>query len=197
MRGLRSKLTPVRRKKKDGTVYWAARGFVPIRRPDGTFARQRVELSLRGNTAAARQEEVDRLNTAYEERALHDPLTFSRAYMNYIEHHAVPLYAEKILASLGERQCCEISDTLMVELARSMFGPRAKTSYVNRHLYTPVLAILRMALKERAPQLTRPKGHKETRRRWRLSHSSLCTAADWATRSAASRVTSTPKPELY
>ena len=162
MRGFRSKLTAVRRKRKDGSHYWAARGFVPVKRPDGTFARQRVELSLGGNTAAARREEVDRLNAAYEERALHDPLTFSRAYMNYIEHHAVPLHAEKILADLGERQCCEINDTVMVELSRTIFGPHAKASYVNRHLYTPVLAILRMALKERAPQLARPKGHKES-----------------------------------
>jgi integrase len=162
MRGFRSKLAPVRRKKKDGSVYWAARGFVPVKRPDGTFARRRVELSLGGNTATARQEEVDRLNAAYEERALHDPLTFSRAYMNHIEHHAVPLYAEEILASLGERQCREINDTVMVELSRTLFGPHAKASYVNRHLYTPVLAILRMALKERAPQLARPKGHKES-----------------------------------
>ena len=149
-------------KRRMAPIYWAARGFVPVKRPDGTFARRRVELSLGGNTATARQEEVDRLNAAYEERALHDPLTFSRAYMNHIEHHAVPLYAEEILASLGERQCREINDTVMVELSRTLFGPHAKASYVNRHLYTPVLAILRMALKERAPQLARPKGHKES-----------------------------------
>ena len=80
---------------------------------------RRVEHSLGGNTAAARREEVDRLDAGYEERATSDPLTFSRAFMNYIEHHALPLYAEKILASLGERQCCEIDDTVMVELSRT------------------------------------------------------------------------------
>ena len=43
-----------------------------------------------------------------------------------------------------------------------MFAPNAAASYVNRHFYTPVIAILNMALKERAPRLTRPEGHKES-----------------------------------
>lgn len=163
MQGYRSKLKPVKRRKKDGTTYWAARGFVPQRRPDGSFARARVEIGIGGDTAAARQAEVDRLNVGYEERALRIPLTFSRAYTNYIEAgYSVPIYAEKILAHLGVRQCTEIDDTVMLDLAKAIFAKDAAPSYVNRHLYTPVCAVLTMALKELAPRLTRPKGHKNT-----------------------------------
>jgi integrase len=168
MRGFRAKLKAVRRKKKDGTTYWAARGFVPERQPDGTFARRRVEHGIGGLTAAARQTEVDKLNSGYEERALHVPLTFSRAYLNYIEHNDVPIYFKKILdgvgdtPGLGERQCREIDDTIMITLSQAMFAEDASPAYINRHLYTPVLAILRMALKEHAPQLTRPKGYKDS-----------------------------------
>ena len=50
----------------------------------------------------------------------------------------------------------------MVDLSRNLFRESAKASYVNRHLYTPVLAILRMGLKELAPQLERPKGYKDS-----------------------------------
>ena len=94
MRSLRAKLKAVRRKKKNGTVYWSARGSVPIRTPDGNFARKRVEHGLSGNTAAARQVEIDRLSKAYEEQVHHEHLTFARAYLNYIQAgHPIPLYA--------------------------------------------------------------------------------------------------------
>lgn len=164
IRNIRAKLKPVRRRKKDGTTYWAARGFVPVRAPDGSIARRRVEHSIDGDTAAARQEETDKLNKLYEERAtaITRPLTFAKAYTNYINlGYPVPFFGEEILKHIGIRQCQEIDDSVMVELAKKLFGPDARPSYVNRHLYTPVLSILRKALKEKAPQLTRPKGYKD------------------------------------
>ncbi len=162
MRGHRSKLSAVRRKKKDGAVVWMARGFVPVRRPDGTFARQRVEHRLGGHTATSRQAEIDTLSKGYEERALHVPLTFARAYINYVESgKPVPLYAERILDQIGVMQCAAIDDTVMVALKKTLFRADAAAAYVNRHLHTPVAAILRQSLREHAPQLTRPKGHKD------------------------------------
>lgn len=164
IRNIRAKLKPVRRRKKDGTTYWAARGFVPVRTPDGSIARRRVEHSLGGDTAKARQEETDRLNRLYEERALaiERPLTFAKAYTNYIElGHPVPIYGEQILKHIGLMQCQDIDDTVMVELTKKLFRPDAKPSYINRHLYTPVMAVLRLALKGKAPQLSRPKGYKD------------------------------------
>lgn len=162
MRGYRSKLRAVKRQKKNGVTYWAARGFVPIRRPDGSFARRRVEISIGGDTATARQVEIDRLNDGYEDRAERVPLTFSKAYTNYIEaNFPVPLYAERILAHIGVRQCHEIDDSVMNEARKHLFKPDAKASYVNRHLYTPVIAVLNMALTVK-PKITRPNGHKES-----------------------------------
>lgn len=164
VRNIRGKLKPVRRRKKDGTTYWAARGFVPVREADGSITRRRAEHSIGGDTAAARQAETDRLNKLYEERAtaITRPLTFAKAYTNYVDlGFPVPIYGEKILKHIGLRQCQEIDDTLMVELAKLVFKQDARPSYINRHLYTPVLSILRKALKEKAPLLTRPKGYKD------------------------------------
>lgn len=164
IRNIRAKLKPVRRRKKDGTTYWAARGFVPVRTPDGSIARRRVEHGIDGDTAAKRQEKTDELNRLYEERAtaITRPLTFARAYTNYVKTgHPVPFYGVAILKHIGLRQCQDIDDTIMVELVEKLFAEDARPSYINRHLYTPVLAILRMALKDKAPKLTRPKGHKD------------------------------------
>lgn len=161
MRASRAKIKAVRRRRPDGSIHWAARGYVPARTPDGRLVRRRIEHSLAGLSAADRAKEVDRLNAAYETASAHTPLTFVRAYTNYVENgHPVPLYYKQILHHLAGRQCHEIDDTAMLAAARAMFKPGAKASYVNRHLYTPVMAVLKMALRERAPHLTRPKGHK-------------------------------------
>jgi integrase len=161
MPSIRAKLHAFKRLRK-GKPYWTARGSVPVRLPDGTIARRRIERGISGNTSAARQVEIDRLSKAYEEATQHEHLTFARAYLNYIQAgHPVPLYAEKILGDLGVRQAAAIDDTVLVELAGKLFAKGARPSYVNRHLYTPVSAVLRMALRERAPMLTRPRGHKE------------------------------------
>lgn len=164
VRNIRGKLRPVRRRKRDGATYWAARGFVPVREADGRITRRRVEHGIGGDTAAARQEAADKLNRLYEERAtaVTRPLTFAKAYTNYIDlGFPVPIYGEAILRHIGVRQCHEIDDTIMVDLQKALFKADAKPSYINRHLYTPVLAILRKGLKEKAPLLTRPKGYKD------------------------------------
>lgn len=167
MQGYRSKLKPVKRRKKtkEGTfeTYWVARGFIPVRRRDGTFARRRIERSLGGNTAKERQAEADKLNRAFEDAAQNISLTFAKAYNNYIGvGKEVPVLGVQILQELGVRQCCEIDDGVMLAAKDAMFNADAKPSYINRHLYTPVIAILHMALKEAAPELTRPEGHKNS-----------------------------------
>jgi len=167
MQGYRSKLKPIKRRKKtkEGTfeTYWVARGFIPVRRRDGTFARRRIERSLGGHTAKERQAEVDKLNQAFEDSAQNVSLTFAKAYNNYIGvGKEVPMLGEQILHELGVRQCIEIDDSVMLAAKQAIFKPDAKPSYINRHLYTPVHAILKMALKEATPQLTRPEGHKDS-----------------------------------
>jgi len=163
MRQIRSKLRAIKRKRSDGVIYWAARGVAPIREEDGSLTFRRFQHRLDSDTAAGRQAEVDALNRAYEDAATRAerPITFALALKNYLDaKHSVPLYAEKLVLYLGARLCADINDTVMNEVRSKMFAPDAAASYINRHLYTPVIAILAMALKEKAPHLTRPKGHK-------------------------------------
>lgn len=163
MRGYRAKLRPVqRRHRKTGALQWFARGFVPVRLADGTFGRRRVEHRIAGRSVKERQEECDRLNKEYEDVARNVPLTFAKAYLAYVgAGHQSPLYAEKILESLGVMQCHAIDDAAVQDARKLIFKADASPAYVNRHLYTPVLAILKMALKEAAPALKRPIGHSD------------------------------------
>jgi integrase len=147
-------------KKADGSDYYVARGSIPVRQANGTIARARKEISIRGNTKAAREEEVNKLNRHFEELASQNPTTFNRAYLNYIGiGKAVPEFAEQLIEEAGDVKCTDFNDALMLDLRKKLFQPDASPSYVNRHLYTPVIAILNMALKKEAPELTRPEGH--------------------------------------
>lgn len=160
---IRAKLKPELRR-----GYWVARGFVPVRTADGKIARRRVERGIGPDlgTKAEREAYCDRLNRLYEERALcrTKSMTFSRAYSNYIgAGYAVPLYGERILKALGTLNVDEIDDSSMLAAVKRVFPNRGKASYLNRHLYSPVIAILNMASKSGAcprANLTRPAGHK-------------------------------------
>lgn len=160
---IRSKLKPEFRK-----GYWFARGFVPIRQADGSIARRRVERGVGPDlkTKAERQAYCDTLNRYYEERALAivKPMTFAKAYTNYVEAgHRVPYRGERILKCLGMMQVAEIDDSAMLRAAKVVFPRGVKPGTVNRHLYSPVIAILNMASKSKAcsrANLTRPVGHK-------------------------------------
>lgn len=156
----RAKLSVVLRAKKGAKAYWAARGSVPIRHADGSLTSERREFSLNGATAKAREEEAAEIGANHEADARHVPLTFAKAYTNYVKWKGDPLYGEKLLLLLGPRQCRSIDDSVMIEVAGQMFKPDAKAAYVNRHFYTPVIAILKMGLKQ-SPPITRPAGHKE------------------------------------
>jgi integrase len=87
-------------------------------------------------------------------------VSFARAYTIYLKKHKpLPYYGTEILEYIGETMCHEIDDGLMVELADELWPDDAAPATLNRHLYTPVIAILRMALGKAAPDLVRPAGH--------------------------------------
>src|ERR1700682_228144 len=118
---IRAKLKPEFRKGS-----WFARGFVPIRQPDGSIARRRVERGLGADlkTKAERETYCDTLNRYYEERALAivKPMTFSNAYTNYVEAgHQVPYRGERILKCLGIMQVTDIDDTTMLRAVKVVF----------------------------------------------------------------------------
>ncbi len=155
-------LAPVERR-KGRTIYWQARGQVPIRENGGIGSR-RIERGFGPDckTAGDREKQCAAWNAEYEERFRNPKriITFARAYTNYLsKQHALPYYGEEILEALGPLSCEDIDDTLMADLTEDLWPDGAAPATVNRYLYTPVLAILHMALKEKAPQLARPKDH--------------------------------------
>ncbi len=164
---------------RDGTIraklktefrkgYWVARGYVPVRRADGTIARRRVERGIGPDltTRAAREAYCDRLNRIYEDRAtgMVRTMTFAKAYTNYIEAgNPVPVAGDRILKALSSLNVADIDDSVMLEALKIVFPKPRKASTINRHLYSPVIAILNMVSKSRVcpkANLTRPKGHK-------------------------------------
>jgi integrase len=101
----------------------------------------------------------------FEERALSSkrPLTFAKAMMNYLDlGKREPKFAKKLLQFFGTTLVSEIDNTMMLEAKRAMFPAGSKAPYVNRHLYTPVVAILNLASKDKAcdvPKFERPENY--------------------------------------
>jgi len=165
---IRATLKPASRI-KNGVTYWSARGNVPVKKEDGTIAHQRVDIGLgKAANAAERKAECARLNSEYEERAKASGkrMTFARACMNYWDAGHEPCFmSDRIIAAIGDMNCADIDDTVMLRVAQKLFRREASPGYVNRHLYTPVNAVLKMASKSKVcppPDLTRPKGHKSS-----------------------------------
>jgi len=161
----RATLTPVERV-KGGKVYWAARGHIPVWEADGAVGSRRVErgFGVDARTETQRLAKCAAWNLEYEERFRNPKklITFAKAYKTYLaKNHPAPWKGEEILLGIGEMQCSQIDDEAMVDLAEEIWPDGVAPSTLNRHLYSPVIAILHLALKEKAPELARPEGHNE------------------------------------
>jgi hypothetical protein len=139
----------------NGKAYWTARGYVPVRQADGSVKSVRIEpgISASIRTEAGRQAFCEKLNREYEERA-QEPyaISFASAYLKYMRRKQAkpaPYYSVPILEFFGEMACKDITDDLMDELVDEIFPDGAAPATINRHIYTPVIAILHMALRER------------------------------------------------
>lgn len=62
---------------------------------------------------------------------------------------------------MGEFYCAEVNDSAVLDLVDDIWPDGASPKTINRHVYTPIIAALHMALREKAPQLQRPKGHRD------------------------------------
>jgi integrase len=151
---------------KGGTLIWQARGSIPVRNPDGSIGSRRIERGFGPDitTKNQRQAKCAEWNHEYEER-FRNPrqmITFARAFRTYVRKgHPVPMYARQIVEYLGLTQCSDIDDAVMEDLAEELWPEGAAAATVNRHLYSPVLSILRISLKEKRPMLERPKGYRD------------------------------------
>lgn len=158
-------LHPVART-KNGNTYWVARGVVPIKRSNGEVASRSVERSFGPDirTEGQRLAQCAEWNREYEQifREPWRSLTFARAYQNYIgKGHPLPWKAEAILAGIGEMYCAEINDSVVHDLAEDIWPDGVSAKTLNRHIYSPIISILHVNLKEKAPHLSRPKGHRD------------------------------------
>jgi integrase len=162
---IRSSISPYKRVKR-GKILWIARGTYPERQPDGTIRRQRYEEGITGKTGRARQEYCDALNSSYEQKALAvvRPRTFREAMKTYLgKRHQRPVWHDRLLAELGELLCHEIKDDRVTELTEK-YAKGLSASYINRHYYTPIKAVLKLASEAGCcdvPNFRRPKGHKD------------------------------------
>lgn len=158
-------LSPVARA-KNGKTYWVARGYVPVRLGDGTVGSRRVERGFGPDLRSEGQRlaQCTEWNREYEERFRNpwQTITFARAFKNYLgKGHPLPWKAEPIVRYMGEMLCTEINDSVMDDLGCELWPDGVSPKTLNRHLYSPVIAVLNQALKEKAPRLARPKGHRE------------------------------------
>lgn len=158
-------LAPVSRAKA-GKTYWVARGYIPIRLSDGSVGSRRVERGFGPDirTEVQRAAKCAEWNREYEERFRNpwQTITIARAFKNYLgKGHPIPWKAEPILRYMGEMLCTEINDSIMDDLGCELWPDGVSPKTLNRHLYSPVIAVLNQALKEKAPHLTRPKGHRD------------------------------------
>jgi hypothetical protein len=151
---------------KGGKTFWVARGVVPIRRSNGEIVSRPVERGFGPDirTESQRLSQCAEWNREYE-LLFKEPwrsLTFARAYINYIgKGHPVPWKAEAILEGIGELCCAEIDDSVIHELCEDIWPEGVSAKTLNRHIYSPVISILHVNLKQNAPHLSRPKGHRD------------------------------------
>lgn len=161
----RATIHPVARTKA-GKTYWVARGVVPIKRSTGEVASRPVERGFPDDirTESQRLSQCEKWNREAEE-LFQNPwraLTFARAFKSYLKTgHPLPWKAEAIVQGIGEMYCAEITDSVICDLAEEIWPDGVSPKTLNRHLYSPVISILHVSLKEKAPHLQRPKGHNE------------------------------------
>lgn len=160
---IRSTLKPYWHKRRRK---WYARGTYPIRHEDGQIERRRGFIGAGHDSRAACRQECDRLNGLYEQDARRAQgersLTFAEGVVNYLTAGGDDRFlTERLILEIGHLDCRSIDDTRMGELVRLFFPGGAKPSTINRDLYTPVIAVLRMAAKGQSwkPEIARPKGH--------------------------------------
>lgn len=146
---------------------WYARGSIPVRGPDGTVRRRRVERSAGADCKSERQCKAfcDRLNAQIEERlkTVRKSRSFAKAMDLYLAAgKPKPKFAVRLAQHLGLYECVDIDQAVLADAAAEIFPEDAKPGYVNRHLFTPVNAILTMAARDKVcdkPAFVRPKGY--------------------------------------
>lgn len=155
--------------KKDGTVIYTYRGKLPFRKADGTLEYRSCERGTGAGTLAEARIIGKQIERAHHER-LNLPLaeavderervTFAMAALSYMQSGGERTYLAPILEHIGKTPLGDVTQELVQELVAAKAG--CKASYINRIIFTPILAVLNHAAKLKMcppPILIRPKGH--------------------------------------
>lgn len=162
---------PSLRKKvrKDGSITYTWRGTVPYRKADGTIDYKPVERGTGAGTKREAWAEGKRIERQYHERANlplaveqedREQVTFAMAALSYMQAGGERTYLAPILERIGNMPLSEITQEVVQELASAKEG--CKASYINRIIFTPILAVMNHGAKLKMcppPILIRPKGH--------------------------------------
>ena len=151
---------------KDGTVTRYARFRQPERSETSEIMFRPVERSIGSLSRREGAKLIDEWYREAQERAnrpfeQEKPLTFAEVALTYMRTKGRTPFMAPILEQIGERPVREITQQTMTDLAASLYPGRTAAT-INRQLFTPVIAALRLSSDESTyamPKLTRPKGH--------------------------------------
>lgn len=149
---------------KDGTVTRYARFKIPERQEGGAIKFRPVERSVGSVSKREGAKLVERWYqdaVAAADAAPRAIPTFAEVALTYQKTQGPSPYFTPILEQIGNRPVTDINQTLMMELATTIYPGRTAAT-INRQLFTPVIAALRMSARGDAykmPMIERPKGH--------------------------------------
>lgn len=151
-------------RKRAGVYHW--RGKVPIKRPDGTIVHRSVERSTHARTLPGAREAARKIEAEFHERvgralAEVNEHTFADAALVYMKAGRERTYLAPILERIGRLPLLEVSQQVVQELVDEL-KPGASPATINRHVFTPTIAVINFAAKVKMcppPTLIRPKGH--------------------------------------
>jgi len=151
---------------KDGRTTYYYRGKVPVRLATGEVVYREVERSTRAGTLAEARKKAREIEAEYHERAGRPvpeggELTFADAATSYMKSGGERRFLAPILARIGELSLTEIAQDVVQQVADELV-PGGNPSTVNRHVFTPILAVLNYGHRVGMcppPALIRPKGH--------------------------------------
>jgi integrase len=134
----------------------------------GTYLRVRVEISSGTAKRSIALAQLKRIEECIEEHGQYpapdtkpragEP-TFLSAAIAYMRDGGSRRYIAPLIRRFGETSLAEMSQQLIDDAANKIL-PTGAADYRNRAIYTPVIAILRHALKDSCPPYRRPKGAK-------------------------------------
>ena len=151
---------------KDGRLIYFWRAKVPIKEADGSVVWRDVERSTKSGTLAGAREAARKLEADYHDRAGRpvqevNEYTFANAAVAYMKSGGERRYLAPILERIGNRPLIDIDQESAQQLADQL-KPGCSPATLNRHIFTPLLAVLNYAARLKMcppPTLVRPKGH--------------------------------------